>query len=84
MQLFTKVFNENIRKFKRFYSDILNPLSICKIMLDINQILAEKSSASGEGNLGSYKPVTSYEELKQIIKSSTIQVVVSLGGSNLH
>jgi hypothetical protein len=50
-------------------------------MLDINQMLAERSAASGDGNSASYKPITSYEELKQIIKQGTIQVVVSLGGT---
>lgn len=71
-----------MKKFKRFYQDILNPLNICKIMLDINQMLAERSAAVGEGNMAQYKPVTSYEELKQIIKTGTIKVIVSLGASN--
>ena len=81
MQNFTKIFTENMKKFKRFYQDILNPLNLCKIMLDINQMLAEKSAASGDGNTAQYKPVTTYEELKQIIKTGTIKVVVSLGGA---
>lgn len=75
----TKAFNENIKKFSKFYSSVLNPLSTCKIMVDINTMLAERANASGEGNTCVYQPVTSYEELKQIIKKGTIQMVVSLG-----
>lgn len=41
-------------------------------MLDINQMLVEKAASSGDGNLASYSPVTTYEELKSIIKSGTI------------
>eukprot|EP00347_Sterkiella_histriomuscorum_P018424 403345562 len=79
LSLMTKAFNENMKKFNRFYSQILNPLTTCKIMVDINQMLAERAAASGEGNSCVYQPVTSYDELKQIIKKGTIQMVVSLG-----
>lgn len=60
----TKAFNENLKKFHKFYSQILNPLTTCKIMVDINQMLAEKAAAKGEGNTCVYQPVTTYEELK--------------------
>lgn len=50
----TKVFNENLKKFHQFYSQVLNPLTICKIILDINNLQAEKSAASGEGNMAIY------------------------------
>lgn len=29
LQNITKVFNENIKKFKHFYSKVINPLTVC-------------------------------------------------------
>ncbi|CDW89511.1 UNKNOWN [Stylonychia lemnae] len=75
-----KLFNENLKKIEHFYIDILNPLNICQIILDINNLLAEKSALSKDGQSIVYTPITTYEELKQIIKSSTIQI--NLLGSN--
>ena len=56
--------NENVKKFEHFYNDILNPLNICQIILDINTLLAEKSALSKDGKSIVFKPVTTYEELK--------------------
>jgi len=50
---------ENIKKLKNFYSTILNPVTVGKIILDVNGVIQMKNPT--------VKPVTSYSELKYIL-----------------
>ena len=43
MQNICKVFQENLKKIQKFYQETISPLSICQIVLDINNIMAEQS-----------------------------------------
>lgn len=46
--------------------------------------MAEKCALAGDGNTSVYQPVTTYRELKQIIKQGGVQVIVSLGGAKAN
>ena len=59
MQVIYKNFMENIKKLKNFYSTILNPVTVGKIILDVNGVIQMKNPT--------VKPVTSYSELKYIL-----------------
>lgn len=56
MQNIFRVFRENIKKFKHFYMFILNPITIGKIITDINQMIAFKKS--------NYKPLVTFDDVK--------------------
>lgn len=72
MQNMIRVFNENLKKLSHFYLNIINPLTICKLMLDLNNLLAERSASIGDGNEATYIPVTTYEGLKQVLKEGGV------------
>ncbi len=43
MQNVCKVFQENLKRVNKFFMETISPLSICQIILDINNIMAENS-----------------------------------------
>lgn len=43
MQTICKVFQENLKRMNKFFMETISPLSICQIILDINNIMAENS-----------------------------------------
>ena len=51
-----KVFRDNIKKLKTFYMFVLNPITLGKIITDINAMIAYKKNG--------YKPLVTFDDLK--------------------
>ena len=74
MQTICKVFQENLKRVNKFFMETISPLSICQIILDINNIMAENSVNKTTG-VSVYQPIFTYSSLKKFIKQAiTIQL----------
>jgi hypothetical protein len=60
MQTICKIFGENMKKLRHFYSNVINPVTTCQVILDINTIIADHNK--------DFSPILSYEDLKKVLK----------------